>query len=81
MKDQMLTYNIEANRFLRGMVRLLTATMLQVGRGRLSLPDFYSLFADENHSKCGLSVPAVGLFLRSVIFPADYFQPQSTEVL
>ncbi|MBU6308104.1 MAG: tRNA pseudouridine(38-40) synthase TruA, partial [Bacteroidetes bacterium] len=35
-----LVYRVRANRFLRGMVRALVATMLQVGRGTLSLEDF-----------------------------------------
>ena len=35
-----LVYRVAANRFLRGMVRGLVGTMLQVGRGRLSVEEF-----------------------------------------
>ena len=69
-KDHMLIYNIEGNRFLRGMVRLLTASILKVGRGKLSMSQLQSLFVNE--SKCGYSVPAHGLFLKSVNYPAEY---------
>ena len=66
-----LIYTIEGNRFLRGMVRLLTASILKVGRHKISLQNFKSLF--EEPVKCGFSVPADGLFLRKVNFPENYF--------
>jgi len=64
--DEMI-YTIESNRFLRGMVRLITASLLRVGRGSLSLQDFEGLFS--NDVKAAYSVPAHGLFLRRVKFP------------
>lgn len=66
-----LIYNIAGNRFLRGMVRLLTASMLKLGRHKLSLEQFRHLFDGE--AKCGFSVPAHGLFLKKVGFPENYF--------
>src|SRR6476620_3532193 len=67
MEGEEILYNIEGNRFLRGMVRLLTASMLKVGRGQLTLQQFESFF--HNEVKCGYSVPAMGLFLKKVAFP------------
>lgn len=64
-------YQIEANRFLRGMVRLLTATLLQLGRGRLRFSEFRLLFNADK--KCGFSVPAHGLYLLKVIYPQNFF--------
>lgn len=69
--ENTLTYNIEANRFLRGMVRSITATLLKIGRHRLSMDDFKRLFEEEN--KAGFSVPAHGLFLKKVNYPQNYF--------
>ncbi len=70
VEEERLTYTIEASRFLRGMVRLLTATLLQVGRGKISLAHLESFFL---HSiKCGLSLPPQGLYLNSVRFPDHY---------
>lgn len=68
--DKMM-YKIEGNRFLRGMVRLLTASLLKVGREKLSLEEFSALF--NGTVKCGYSVPAHGLFLEAVKFPPAYF--------
>jgi len=65
-------YHIKANRFLRGMVRLLTATLLQIGRGKITVDDF-SLLLNSTSKKCELSVPPQGLFLREVVYPQDYF--------
>jgi tRNA pseudouridine38-40 synthase len=65
-------YTIEANRFLRGMVRLLTASLLQVGRKKITLAEFSDLF-NEN-KKSGYSLPPQGLFLNTVSFPGDYFR-------
>lgn len=69
--ENTMTYNIEANRFLRGMVRSITATLLKVGRHRLSMNDFKRLFEQED--KAGFSVPAHGLFLKRVNYPPNYF--------
>ena len=70
-KEEGLCYILEVNRFLRGMVRLLTASQLKIGRGKLGLKEFKALFHGER--KAGFSVPAHGLFLRSVRFPQNYF--------
>jgi tRNA pseudouridine38-40 synthase len=70
-RDDQIVYNIEGNRFLRGMVRLLTASLLRVGRGSLSIEQFRELFSGV--AKSGYSVPAHGLFLKRVNYPADYF--------
>jgi len=64
-------YHIEANRFLRGMVRLLTGVFLKVGRGKMGLEEVEALV--KGVGKAGFSVPAHGLFLREVRFPEKYF--------
>lgn len=70
-QEEKLIYNIKGNRFLRGMVRLLTASMLQVARKKISLQDFENLFREDK--KCGFSVPSDGLYLKSVSYPENYF--------
>lgn len=75
-RDGLLIYNVAGNRFLRGMVRLLTATQLKVGRGRLSLEAFRALFRSEEE-KCSFSVPPTGLFLKEVRYPENYFPLQA----
>lgn len=69
--ENKLIYNIEANRFLRGMVRAISATLLKIGRHKLSMSDFEKLFTEDR--KAGYSVPAHGLFLTKVNYPQNYF--------
>ncbi|MBD0294759.1 MAG: tRNA pseudouridine(38-40) synthase TruA [Flavisolibacter sp.] len=71
-KGDLYIYYIAGNRFLRGMVRLLTASMLLVGRHKLSFEDFTALFKTTT-LKSGASVAASGLYLIHVHFPDDYF--------
>lgn len=66
-----LIYNIEGNRFLRGMVRAITATILKVGREKLSIAEMQKLF--QGNDKAGFSVPAQALYLKTVVYPVRYF--------
>jgi tRNA pseudouridine38-40 synthase len=69
--EDTIIYTIEGNRFLRGMVRLLTASILQVGRKKITMNEFEKFFKEEK--KCGFSIPAHGLYLTHVNFPDNYF--------
>lgn len=68
-----LVYRVKGNRFLRGMVRALTATMLKAGRGKMSLDEFRAVIEAKDCTKASFSVPAHGLFLVSVEYPDGYF--------
>jgi tRNA pseudouridine38-40 synthase len=68
-EDGCYVYNVKANRFLRGMVRGLVGTMLQTGRGKLSISNFKAIIEAKDCSKADFSVPAHGLFLIEVGFP------------
>lgn len=70
-EGQCLVYHVKANRFLRGMVRALTATMLQVGRGKLTLDGFRAIIEARDCTKASFAVPAHGLFLVAVDFPPE----------
>jgi tRNA pseudouridine38-40 synthase len=72
-EGDMLTYTVQANRFLRGMVRGLVATMLRAGRGALSVDGFAEILEAKDCSKADFSAPAHGLFLERVIYPDGYF--------
>lgn len=71
-QDECLVYNVLANRFLRGMVRGLTATMLQVGRGKLSMFSFRKIIEAKDCTLASFAVPAHGLFLTSVSYSLDF---------
>jgi tRNA pseudouridine38-40 synthase len=66
-----LVYRVKSNRFLRGMVRGLVATQLQVGRGKISIEDFKKIIEAKNCSKADFSAPAHGLFLEEVGYKFD----------
>jgi tRNA pseudouridine38-40 synthase len=67
-----LVYRVMANRFLRGMVRGLVGTMLQVGRSKLSVAQFGEILQGRDNRLTDFSVPGHGLFLCQVNFPVSY---------
>jgi len=68
-ENDCLVYHVEANRFLRGMVRALTATMLKIGRNRITMEEFKSIIEAKNCTQASFAVPAHGLFLIKVEYP------------
>jgi tRNA pseudouridine38-40 synthase len=74
-EGRQLVYSVRANRFLRGMVRGLVATMLQVGRGNLSLQKLEDIFRSGDNTRARFNVPAHGLFLVGVSFRGKRVDP------
>jgi tRNA pseudouridine38-40 synthase len=68
-----LVYRVKANRFLRGMVRGLVGTMLQVGRGRIEVEEFAAILRKKDNRLADFSAPGNGLFLFRVFFPDSVF--------
>lgn len=67
-----MIYRVVGNRFLRGMVRGLVATQLQVARGKISLDDFQSIVNSGDQQEADFSVPGEGLFLCRVSYPSHF---------
>ncbi|MEX2597991.1 MAG: tRNA pseudouridine(38-40) synthase TruA [Salibacteraceae bacterium] len=67
--DRELIFNVKANRFLRNMVRALVGTLVDVGKGSISIAEFESIIKTKNRSEAGLSVPAHGLYLTEIEYP------------
>ncbi|MBI5214820.1 MAG: tRNA pseudouridine(38-40) synthase TruA [Ignavibacteriae bacterium] len=66
--EKRLTYTISADRFLRGMVRALVGTMIDVGRGFLS-PDIFKERLDNRLKyEPRSAAPAHGLVLEQVFY-------------
>lgn len=80
-RDNCLVYNIEANRFLRGMVRGLTGTQLLVGRGKLSLLQFREVIEAKDATEADFAVPGHGLTLCEVRYPDGYFEKEQAKTL
>ncbi len=68
-KAGLLVFTITADRFLRNMVRAITGTLLEIGRGRLGVEDMNRIIEAKDRSKAGFSVPAHGLFLEKIVYP------------
>lgn len=62
-------FTVQGNRFLRGMVRALVATMVKVGRGKMTLEQFIQIKQAMDSKLADFSAPAHGLHLDAVIFP------------
>lgn len=69
--DDMLIYRVSANRFLRNMVRAIMGTLLEIGKGRTNVNQLHELIKEGTRSDAGESVPARGLFLENISYPAD----------
>lgn len=70
---QTLTFHVRADRFLRGMVRAIVGTLLDVGQGRLSVPEFEQIIDARDRKRAGRSAPAAGLSLVEVGYPTSLF--------
>lgn len=62
-------FTIRSNRFLRNMVRSVTGTLLDVGRGKLSIEGLREIIEKKDRCAAGVSMPACGLFLTKVEYP------------
>jgi tRNA pseudouridine38-40 synthase len=73
-EGECLVFYVKADRFLRGMVRALVATMLKIGRGKMTLSEFESVIAEKDCSQASFGAPSQGLFLIRVNYPENYFE-------
>lgn len=68
-----LIFHIQADRFLRNMVRAIVGTLLEVGLGKMEVQEMHQIIKSGNRSEAGFSVPAQGLFLTRVEYPKSIF--------
>lgn len=66
-------FRITANRFLRNMVRAIVGTLLEVGKGKMSLEEFKTIIQNKNRSDAGMSVPGHALYLTHIQYPETIF--------
>ena len=64
--DNGMIFTIKANRFLRNMVRAIVGTMLDIGKGKITVEDFCRIIESKDRSAAGMSAPACGLYLVKV---------------
>lgn len=64
--NDLITFNISGNRFLRGMVRGIVGTILHVGKGKNSIDDFLKIIDLKDCSKANFAVPPYALYLKKI---------------
>jgi tRNA pseudouridine38-40 synthase len=71
--DNRYIFTINADRFLRNMVRAIVGTMVDLGSGRITLEEFDEIILQKDRCKAGRSAPAQGLFLVQIEYPEEIF--------
>lgn len=72
---------IEADRFLRNMVRAIVGTLLEIGKGKLQPEQLHEVIEGKNRGLAGTSAPSQGLFLAKIGYPEEvYPQDENIEV-
>lgn len=64
-----MVFTIKANRFLRNMVRAVTGTLIDVGRGALDYDGLREVVERKDRCAAGTSMPPQALFLSKVDYP------------
>lgn len=67
--EETWVFTIQADRFLRNMVRAVVGTLLEVGRGKMTIDEFRKVIEQKDRCKAGTSVPGNALFLVDVTYP------------
>lgn len=62
----MLEFEIEGDRFLRSMIRILVGTLMELGRERITPTKFKEIIAARDRRRAGPTAPACGLYLVQV---------------
>ena len=62
---------IQADRFLRNMVRAIVGTLIEVGRGKLTVEGFQRIIEQKDRCSAGTSMPGNALFLVDIQYPED----------
>ncbi len=65
-RDSLIRFEIEANGFLKQMVRGIVGTLVEVGRGKINAAEFQKILDSKDRKKAGPTAPARGLFLKEV---------------
>lgn len=72
-KEEQLMFTITANRFLRGMVRAIVGTLVDVGIGKISNEDFRKIILKKDRKLASSNAPSDGLFLAKINYPEELY--------
>ncbi len=71
--QELLLFTITSDRFLRGMVRAIVGTMLDIGKGKKNVGEMKRIIEGRHRSKAGMNALACGLYLTDVKYPEGIF--------
>ena len=72
LHDDYLIFTIKADRFLRNMVRAITGTIFDVGKGKIGSEEFRAIIEGRDNQLASVSTPAKGLYLWDIEYPEEY---------
>lgn len=72
-EGDLLVFTINANRFLRNMVRSIVGTMIEVGLEKINVEEFCKIIEEKDRASAGVSVAAKALFLFDVVYEKGIF--------
>ncbi|MCF8379635.1 MAG: tRNA pseudouridine(38-40) synthase TruA [Bacteroidales bacterium] len=70
--DDYVIFTIKADRFLRNMVRAITATLLDVGKGKIDMKEFKNIINKKDNQLASMSAPAKGLYLYDIEYEGKF---------
>lgn len=68
---EQLVFTIQADRFLRNMVRAIVGTMLEIGQRKISIAELKNIIESKDRCRAGNSVPGKALFLWDIKYPKE----------
>lgn len=68
VKEDLLTFEVEGDGFLYNMVRSLVGTLLELGRGKLTLKELKAILEAKDRRHLGPTAPPQGLTLKKVFY-------------
>lgn len=73
--NEIVEFHISANRFLRGMVRAVVGTLIEVGKTKLSADGLRTIIKAKDRSAAAMAAPPQGLYLSAVDYPERLLEP------
>jgi tRNA pseudouridine38-40 synthase len=74
----LIEFTITANRFLRGMVRAIVGTLLDIGTGKTTMKEFQAIIHSKDRKRAGANVPPYGLYHTKIKYPAHILLKKSS---
>ncbi len=79
-EGHLISFTIQADRFLRNMVRAIVGTMVDLGLGKQTPGGFERIILSKNRSEAGYSAPACGLYLSEITYPKSIVPSKTNAV-